>query len=373
MAYQPFYPEGWKNDPDRRPAKPGETPLNAAAMTHYDQALAVAYDSLDQLETVTGTGRLSEQELNATYATPTSVSAALANPESPESNAVQQIVDSSLAVFAPEGVVRRVLIGSNLAAARPNYSGPVNWVQSAGIHAVPINIRDGDEITYVEAAAAPWSPAMLPNLAAWYDAQAVQASADSPLAQWDDLSGRARHMTQGATAAQPAYRANGLNGHPSVQFDGSNDYMRAAIDSYTGVWTVYVVGQWTAATLSSSQWMLDGLSSTDSGTRLGFYRSSSGFAITRGTNLVSASADNLVHRHKLVYAGTSTITTDGTQIASGGTGTNIETSHLMVGARGTLANWFAGHVGELIYIQGTVAPEDDAKVAAYLQARWGAS
>lgn len=68
MAYQPFYPEGWKNDPDRRPAKPGETPLNAAAMTHYDQALAVAYDSLDELETVTGTGRLSEASLTATYA-----------------------------------------------------------------------------------------------------------------------------------------------------------------------------------------------------------------------------------------------------------------------------------------------------------------
>ncbi|OQQ32262.1 hypothetical protein A6411_10675 [Prescottella equi] len=37
-------------------------------MTHTDQALKVAYESLDELETMTGTGRLSEQGLNATYA-----------------------------------------------------------------------------------------------------------------------------------------------------------------------------------------------------------------------------------------------------------------------------------------------------------------
>ncbi|AEV51867.1 hypothetical protein [Prescottella equi] len=309
---------------------------------------------------------------NATYG-PDAIAASIANSESSASNAVQQIVDSSLVAFAPEGVVRRVLIGSNLTAARPDYAGPVNWVQSVSLGAVPINIRDGDEITYVEAAPVPWSPAMLPNLSAWYDAQTLQGSADSAVGQWDDLSGHGRHMIQATSGSRPLLRASGLNGHKSVQFDGTDDNMRAAIDSYTGVWTVYVVGQWTAATLSSSQWMLDGLSVDNSGTRLGFYRSSVGFAISRGSNLVSPSADNLVHRHKLVYTGTSTITTDGTQIASGGTGTNMETSSLMVGGRGNLSSWFAGHVGELIYVQGTVSAEDDAKMTTYLRGRWGVS
>ncbi|NKR75863.1 hypothetical protein GS492_24965 [Rhodococcus hoagii] len=319
-----------------------------------------------------GTGLPPEvaQRLNETYG-PDAIATYIANSESSASNAVQQVVDSSLAVFAPEGVVRRVLIGSNLATARPNYAGPVNWVQSAGMTAIPNNIRDGDEITYVEAAAVPWSPAMLPNVTAWYDAQTIEAAADSPVAQWDDLSGHGRHMLQSAPAAQPTLRATAMNGRPSIQFDGTADHMRAAIDSYTGTWTVYAVGQWTAATLASSQWMLDGLSLDNAGTRLGFYRSSVGFATSRGSNLVSPSADNLTHRHKLVYAGTSTITTDGTQIASGGTGTNMEISSLLVGGRGTLANWFAGHVGELVYVQGTVTPEDDARMTAYLQARWG--
>lgn len=354
MPYIPFYSR-WKNKPDT------STPATAEALNHIDDGLVAVHEELE--------GRLSTSSLNAAYVRP----ADLTNPESAASNSVQQIVDSSLAVFAPEGVVRRVLIGSDLTAPRPNYAGPVNWVQSVGMGAVPINIQDGDEITYVEAAAVPWSPAMLPNLTAWYDAQTIQGAADSAVAQWNDLSGHNRHLVQATSGAQPLYRTAGLNGHPSVQFDGTNDVMRAAITSYTGVWTVYAVGQWTAATLSSSQWMLDGLSADDSGTRLGFYRSSTGFAISRGTNLVSASADNLVHRHKLVYTGTSTITTDGTQIASGGTGTNLETSHLMVGARGTLANWFAGHVGELVYVQGTVSTEDDAKMTTYLKGRWGVS
>ncbi|ORJ99873.1 polysaccharide deacetylase family protein [Prescottella equi] len=81
MPYNGFYPGGWKDDPNRGPAKPGETPMNAAAMTHYDQALQVAYKSLDELETVTGTGRLSEQGLNATYAPASGIAkAALATP-----------------------------------------------------------------------------------------------------------------------------------------------------------------------------------------------------------------------------------------------------------------------------------------------------
>ncbi|NKW16917.1 hypothetical protein GTA26_04580 [Rhodococcus hoagii] len=59
MAYEGFYPGGWKDDPEAGPALPGETPVSAAALEHADRGIREAHDALD--------GRLSERELNATY------------------------------------------------------------------------------------------------------------------------------------------------------------------------------------------------------------------------------------------------------------------------------------------------------------------
>ncbi|MFM6669133.1 MAG: hypothetical protein ACKPJO_03205 [Dolichospermum sp.] len=45
----------------------------------------------------------------------------------------------------------------------------------------------------------------------------------STVSQWRDKSGNGRHATQATAANQPAYQATGLNGRPTIGFDGTND------------------------------------------------------------------------------------------------------------------------------------------------------
>jgi hypothetical protein len=87
-----------------------------------------------------------------------------------------------------------------------------------------------------------FSPADLAGLAFWYDA------ASSPLLQaggvverWDDLSGSARHASQG-TAAQRPLKTSDDEGRTVIRFDGSDDALLVASppDLSAGV-TMFVV------------------------------------------------------------------------------------------------------------------------------------
>ena len=49
--------------------------------------------------------------------------------------------------------------------------------------------------------------------------------ADAEVLRWEDQSGNGRHITQSGAGAKPRYRASGLNGMPSLEFDGTNDLL----------------------------------------------------------------------------------------------------------------------------------------------------
>jgi hypothetical protein len=77
-----------------------------------------------------------------------------------------------------------------------------------------------------------WTPAALANLAAWYDASDAGSftfSSGTVVAQWADLSGNGRHLTQATTGFQPS-RSGTLNGLPAVVFDGADDALNYSTD-----------------------------------------------------------------------------------------------------------------------------------------------
>ncbi len=79
-----------------------------------------------------------------------------------------------------------------------------------------------------------WTPSDIgPSLYAWYDA-ADRASIfiGTGVSQWSDKSGGGRNLVQSVGSSQPAYEANGLNGLPTVAFDGSNDSLGSSPLSY---------------------------------------------------------------------------------------------------------------------------------------------
>ncbi len=65
------------------------------------------------------------------------------------------------------------------------------------------------------------TPSVPTNLVLWLDATDYSESTGI----WPDKSGKGNSVTQDSSSSRPDYIANGLNGNPVVQFDGSDDYL----------------------------------------------------------------------------------------------------------------------------------------------------
>ena len=76
---------------------------------------------------------------------------------------------------------------------------------------------------------APFTPASIANLQAWYDASdtATISLSGSAVTQWNDKSANAYNLTQGTAARRPSSGVNTLNSLNVVTFDG-NDVLQAA-------------------------------------------------------------------------------------------------------------------------------------------------
>lgn len=77
-----------------------------------------------------------------------------------------------------------------------------------------------------------FSPSDLPNLEAWYKADAGITTVSSAVSVWADQSGNGRDMTQGTAANRPAYGSETLNGIDVLTFDGSDWINSAGVSSH---------------------------------------------------------------------------------------------------------------------------------------------
>ncbi|HVW26869.1 MAG TPA: hypothetical protein VHC69_15980, partial [Polyangiaceae bacterium] len=71
----------------------------------------------------------------------------------------------------------------------------------------------------------------------------------STVSAWADQSGNGHDFSQATASFQPTYAASGLNGYPTITFDGSNDYMSNSVGSQSSgqviwEWTVYKLVTW---------------------------------------------------------------------------------------------------------------------------------
>lgn len=75
--------------------------------------------------------------------------------------------------------------------------------------------------------AATWAPTTPSNaLRLWLKADAISAADNDPVGTWTASSGP--NATQATGGSQPAYKTTGLNGHPTVRFDGVDDTLFTA-------------------------------------------------------------------------------------------------------------------------------------------------
>lgn len=68
------------------------------------------------------------------------------------------------------------------------------------------------------------------NLEFWLIADSLNQADLSSVSNWNDVSGNARSASQGNASLQPQYRTNQVNGHSTVRFDGSNDFLTGSFN-----------------------------------------------------------------------------------------------------------------------------------------------
>ena len=234
----------------------------------------------------------------------------------------------------------------------------------------------------------PFAPDDLSNLALWYDAQAISASDGAAISQWDDLSGNGRNATQADSAKRPLYDVDGLNGHPCVVFDATNDALATASTQLTGgaKLTIYVVAQ----VASGSDRVLLEYSSRynlNTGAFL-VYRTSSnvlGVATWQTTETVWRTTATLTTTPKIITArfdrtpinhtviGMLDGAVGGDEFTTGNSGGgNFGTYPLFIGSRDNGASLpLSGRIGEILIYADAHSPAERLQVEEYLSDRWG--
>lgn len=102
--------------------------------------------------------------------------------------------------------------------------------QDAGLVAVPSIAASGGSVALVGSdaevgSAVPVDPGTVADLELWLDASVGITLNGSDVSAWADQSGNGNDATQGTASAQPAFNSTGLNGFPTVEFDGVDEFL----------------------------------------------------------------------------------------------------------------------------------------------------
>lgn len=300
----------------------------------------------------------------------------MANPESPLNSATVTVVEEVLG-GGVEGLIYD-FDGSltDIHAARPAVSGRVRWSVWMDEPAIPTNLISGDRIAKVEVEPVPWTPAMLPNLAGWFDAQTLGLSDGAAVSSWQNLKAGGNPAVQATGANQPLYDVDKIAGtHAAVVADGSNDRLAFAVTAYTGPITVYIVGGTDLAdNASGSDFLLSAKDSASAVGRCDIYRTAGeAYTVQRVGTMASAAAAWTTGVKTMVVVtngASSSLTVDGSSVATGNVSNGAEVAEWSLFSRSDAANFFPGYIGELVIVHGTVSTDDNTAMLAYLAARW---
>ena len=237
-----------------------------------------------------------------------------------------------------------------------------------------------------------WSPADLSaGLTLWFDAQdaSTLVTDGGAVVEWRDRSGNGFHATQGTAADRPAHDSTGLNGRPSVVFDGTSDFLQLPTlpaTSWTGGLTAAVVGR--ATTASWSRWFDIGNGQNANNIFMGRNAGTTEMILrtftagAQGNGSVSptvASGANSLHV-ATVAAGAAGSAAASTYWANGTAGTASTTfvPNAVTRASGYLgrSNWTGdarlnGAISEIVLAPADLSTADRQRLEGYLAHKWG--
>jgi hypothetical protein len=234
----------------------------------------------------------------------------------------------------------------------------------------------------------PWSPALLPALALWLDADDDETITidGSRVSQWRDKSGNGRHVGQADVSSRPLLSAWGFNSRDGLDFDGTNDFLQSAASLTTGTYTGPFNVIWAAsrrgnggtiltersgALVGISQWLsINGayfISSDGANYSSNHTMSETTFAALDASGGVVAHLHSPSIRDILFLNGSqrSVLSATASNITGG-------TSHFRIGAReGGVGQRWDGLVLEIVVTLEALGDEDRQRLEGYLAHKWG--
>lgn len=253
--------------------------------------------------------------------------------------------------------------------------------------------RLGSSGLTLERAGSSFAPSDISGLQLWLDAQDVVSGAEpsdgAGVASWQDKSGVGNHATfiLGPTK-QPTYQAAGLNGLPTVRFDGTDDDLAFAgglLQNVAG-WTVFGVVR--SSNVAAQRNILTIATAAITGTRATFGQVAGGNVTvgSRGTDAgafvggASVASDTSPHLFTGIVdlsAGTSSIRRDrGAASATGSAPTANTSNTTSAGSRvGAAVNsgsaFWIGDISSLILYGRVLNTTERDQVETFLANKWG--
>jgi hypothetical protein len=242
-----------------------------------------------------------------------------------------------------------------------------------------------------------WRPDELgASLALWLDAEDAASITlnGSTVAQWDDKSGNARHVSQATAVNQPNYTASGLNGKPVITFDGTNDALINAsaglMRAVSGATAVMVMSRaanlasgrdalWIGTSVGNARLVMSfriGLAApgegfTSGGRRLSTnsFQTVTGFAYTSNPIIAAARHDHANANLEIWQDGT----TGASRVYQTAGVTDNNAGELTVGAGNTAGTGapFNGYIAEITLVHSALSTIDRQKLEGYLAWKWG--
>jgi len=210
-------------------------------------------------------------------------------------------------------------------------------------------------------------PAGVPAPKSWLKADAILGHSDgAAVSVWGDASGTGNHAAQSTLASQPTYVASGINGLPSVRFDG-NDFL-TSVASFTNPYSIFSVSQMEGSqsfrmvTSQDVNWLMGNWGGKQSVMHAnGWVEYTPGPAADTQPHLYAASGDG----------SKTTFLHNGQVLAWNAAGT-APIGRLQLGAWGTGGTEASkGDVSEVIVYDRVLTASEQAAVHGYLAGKYG--
>jgi hypothetical protein len=254
------------------------------------------------------------------------------------------------------------------------------------------------------AAAGAWTPAQLPGLALWLDANDASTITlnGSNVSQWDDKSPNGHNVSNASASTQPDYLATGFNGKPTLQSTAGDFLERGttALGRDVGGITCAIVGLHpegqvfapNAAEVFISTFTISGATrfATSPNATAGATANRYSIAGRRDDAdsyaSASSSTDSLANRgnpwirvaQRAYSAGVANHWTDGTQdmtnatvgAQTAGNTSNTDSLRLLIFS-GAAAAPTGTQLSEIVLTHSTMTNDDRQKLEGYLAWKWG--